>query len=547
MKRICNFLLSIIFMALLSLSCKPQTNSTERVEKIIKQMSLEEKIEFIGGYHSFNIRSFVKYGIPEIRMSDGPVGVRNYGPSTAYPASINLAASWDTSIARKVGQAIGMEAKAKKVNIMLGPAMNIYRAPYCGRNFEYLGEDPFLAGELAASYVTGMQSEGIVATAKHFAANNQEYDRNNVSSDMDERTLREIYLPAFKACVEKGHIGAVMTSYNLINGIHASQNDLLINKILKQEWGFKGVVMSDWVSTYDGVACANGGLDLEMPSGKFMNPDTLIPAIKAGKVSEKTIDDKIRRILMLYEKFGFFNVVDNNKNFTIDKNFIRSISLDAARGGITLLKNRNNILPLSNEKSLKIAVVGINANPAITGGGGSSYVDPEFPVSLKEAIEKIAGKNVEVNYAKGMYVEGKLPKDYFKNQQFYTYAGNQKIKGISAEFFNNTELQGNPIFSKVFDQLDITFDDSSFSKLPENNFSARFAGYFKVPKSGNYRFVIAGDDGYRLFINDKKVIDYWFNQPETFRNCEIILDKATENKVVVELGQKEMKTCSNYL
>ena len=148
-------------------------------------MSLEEKIEFIGGYHSFNIRAFEKYGIPEIRMADGPLGVRNYGASTAYPASITLAASWDVELAKKVGSAIGMEAKSKNVQIMLGPAMNIYRAAYCGRNFEYLGEDPYLAGEIASSYVTGMQNEGVVATAKHFAANDQEYDRNNVSSDMD--------------------------------------------------------------------------------------------------------------------------------------------------------------------------------------------------------------------------------------------------------------------------------------------------------------------------------------------------------------------------
>jgi beta-glucosidase len=531
------FLISIICISLFNLSCKSKVNSTDRVEKIIKQMTLQEKIEFIGGYKSFNIRPFEKYGIPEIRMADGPVGVRNYGASTAYPASITLAAAWDVDIAKKVGQSIGMEAKAKNVQIMLGPAMNIYRAPYCGRNFEYLGEDPFLAGEIASSYILGMQNEGVVATAKHYAANNQEFDRNNVSSDMDERTLQEIYLPAFKACVEKGKVGAIMTSYNLINGVHCSQNDYIINKILKKEWGFDGIVMSDWTSTYDGIACANGGLDLEMPAGILMNPDTLISAIKAGKISEKTIDDKVRRILMLYEKFGFFEHQDVSKEFTLDKDYVRGISLDAARGGITLLKNRENILPISTKKPLKIAVLGFNAEPAVTGGGGSSYVKPEFPVSLTEAIKKIGGKNVEINYAKGVFVESKLPEGFFNKQQFYTYVDKQKTKGVTADFYNNIELQGERILSKVFERLDITFDDSTIANLPENNFSARFTGYFKVPKTAVYRFSLAGDDGYRLFINDKKVLEFWLNQAETVRSYDTLLKQNTEYKVAVEYYQ----------
>ncbi|GJQ62919.1 MAG: hypothetical protein SCALA702_19720 [Melioribacteraceae bacterium] len=267
------------------------------IEDIIKKMTLEEKIDFIGGYNSFNIRGYEHLGIPEIKFADGPVGVRNYGKSTSYPASITLAASFDKNIAEKVGKAIAMEARTKNVHVMLGPGMNIYRMPLCGRNFEYLGEDPFLAGELAAAYIIGMQEEGIVATAKHYVANNQEYQRHHVSSDMDERTLHEIYLPAFKTTVQKGKVAAIMTAYNLINGIHASEHNHLINKILKGKWGFDGFVMSDWVSTYDGSACATGGLDLEMPSGKMMNRETLIPLIKDGTISEEIINDKIRRIL----------------------------------------------------------------------------------------------------------------------------------------------------------------------------------------------------------------------------------------------------------
>lgn len=549
----CAFALIITILS----TCKSDKNGTERVEKIISRMTLQEKVEFIGGYQSFNIRPFEKYGIPEIRMADGPVGVRNFGSSTAYPASIALAASWDRELAQKIGQSIAMEAKAKNVHIMLGPAMNIYRAPYCGRNFEYLGEDPYLAGEIASSYVIGMQNEGVVATAKHYAANNQEFDRNHVSSDMDERTLREIYLPAFEACVKKGKVGAVMTSYNLINGIHASQNDHLNNEILKGEWGFDGVVMSDWTSTYDGVACAAGGLDLEMPSGKYMHPDTLIPAINAGKLKEEIIDEKVRRILMLYERFGYFENPDISKNYKLDKDLVRKNALDAARGGITLLKNDNNILPIELNKPLKVAVVGVNADPAVTGGGGSSLVVPEVSLSLKQAIEKIAGKNIKVEYAKGLYVEGKLPKDYFKSQQFFTYNGNEKVDGINAVFYKGNKLEGDPILEKIYSRLDFSFDDSTITELPTDDFSARFNCYLKVPKSGNYRFALAGDDGYRLFIDGKKILEHWLNQPETVRSIEMVLDKDKEYKIAVEyyeagggasirLGYNESFTKTDY-
>jgi beta-glucosidase len=177
----------------------------------------------------------------------------------------------------------------------------------CGRNFEYMGEDPFLASEMVVPYVKGIQDQGVVATVKHYAANNQEYDRHNVSSDMDERTLQEIYLPAFKAAVQRGGAKAVMNSYNLINGIHASQHDFLLNQVLKKEWGFTGILMSDWTSTYDAVAAANGGLDLEMPSGEFMNKENLLPAVKDGSVQEKMIDDKVRRILRVLIQMGFLD------------------------------------------------------------------------------------------------------------------------------------------------------------------------------------------------------------------------------------------------
>ncbi len=527
----------VIVITLTSISCHRDTNTTKRVEKILAAMSLQEKLEFIGGYKNFNIRAFEQHGIPEIHMSDGPVGVRNFGASTAYPASICLAASWDKELAKEVGAAIGMEARSKNVHVMLGPGMNIHRAPYCGRNFEYLGEDPYLAGQIASSYIIGMQNQGVVATAKHYAANYQDYDRHGVSSDMDERTLREIYLPAFEACVKEGNTGCIMTSYNLLNGIHCSQHDYLINQILKKEWGFEGVVMSDWTSTYDGLACALAGLDLEMPAGVYMHPDTLRSAIESGKLSEEIINEKVRRILMLYERFGYFDQPDISAGYQLDQQYVRNIAIEAARGGITLLKNTDNILPIDHSKPCKLAVIGINADPAITGGGGSSYTDPLYPLSLLEAIKKTSGDKIVVTYAQAIRVEGMLPDNYFKECNFYTYINGIQHNGVSGEFFNNTELKGNPVFSAVFDRFDLTLDDSVFAGVPEINYSACFTGYFKVPQSGNYRIAVAGDDGYRVILNGKTIIEWWQNQPETVRSHEIILTANKENKVVVEYYQ----------
>ena len=270
-------------------------------------MTLDEKIEIIGGINDFYTRPIPRLGIPSLRMSDGTMGVHDYGLTTAYPAGIALAASWDVDLAERFGTAMGKDARARGVHFILGPGMNIYRAPMNGRNFEYFGEDPFLASRMAVSVIKGIQGQRVIATAKHFAGNNSEFARMTLSSDIDERTLREIYLPAFEASVKEAHVGAVMDAYNLVNGAYMTQNNHLNNEILKKEWGFDGILMSDWGATHDGVAAANGGLDLEMPSPTFMNRDALLPALKEGKISVATLDDKVRRILRKAIEFGFFD------------------------------------------------------------------------------------------------------------------------------------------------------------------------------------------------------------------------------------------------
>src|SRR5208282_2195698 len=311
-----------------------ESDTDRRVEAILAKMTLEEKIDFLGGTDGFYVRALPELGVPRLRMADGPIGARNFGPATAMAAGINLAATWDPVLAERVGVEIGRDARAKGVNFLLGPGLNIYRAPMNGRNFEYFGEDPYLAARIAVGYVNGVQSQGVSATAKHFMANNSEFDRHNTDSIIDERTMREIYLPVFEAAVKEAHVGAIMDSYNLTNGAHMTQNGYLNTDVVKKEWGFTGIMMSDWDSTYDGVGAANGGLDLEMPSGKFMNREVLLPAIKAGKVSEATIDDKVRRILRTAIQFGWLDREQTDLTIPLLNVAGNQTALDAARAGM---------------------------------------------------------------------------------------------------------------------------------------------------------------------------------------------------------------------
>jgi beta-glucosidase len=362
----------LIVQCCLAQSAPQKSDVERRVTSILEKMTVEEKIEMLGGMNDFYTRPIPRLGLPSLKMSDGPMGVHDYGLTTAYPAGIALAASWDLDLAHRFGVAMGHDARARGVHFILAPGMNIYRAPMNGRNFEYFGEDPFLASRMAVNEIKGMQGQGVIATAKHFAGNNSEFARMKLSSDIDERTLREIYLPAFEASVKEAKVGAMMDAYNLVNGVYMTANNHLNNEILKEEWGFDGIVMSDWGGTHNGVAAANGGLDLEMPSPLFMNRETLLPALKDGRISIETIDDKVRRILRKAIEFGFFDRQQTDTSIPVYNQEGRQVALEEARSGMVLLKNRGNLLPLDETKLKTIAVIGSDAYPAVISGGGSA-------------------------------------------------------------------------------------------------------------------------------------------------------------------------------
>ena len=522
-----------LFVFSLSLSVTAQSPSKmevkKRVDSILGQMTLNEKIEIIGGIKDFFTRPNARLGIPALKMSDGPMGVHDYGLTTAYPAGIGLAASWDIELAKRFGISMGKDARARSVHFILGPGMNIYRAPMNGRNFEYFGEDPFLASRIAVSVIQGIQGQRVIATAKHFAGNNSEFERMTLSSDIDERTLREIYLPAFEASVKEAKVGAVMDAYNLVNGVYMTANSHLNSEILKKEWGFDGILMSDWGATHDGLAAAIGGLDLEMPSPTFMNREALLPALKEGKIPVATLDDKVRRILRKAIEFGFFDQSQTDTDIPFYSQEGRQIALEVARASMVLLKNSGNLLPLDESRVKTIAVIGPDAYPAVPSGGGSAETKPFNAVSYLEGISNRLGTKARVLYA----VDSPALEDVFESSEFITAPGGER--GLKGEYFSNEELRGPPALVRTDQHVDFDWGEGSFApNQPIDHFSVRWTGYFVPQQSGDYKFFTSADDGVRLYIGDDTVIDDWQRHSQTVDSYGRHLEAGQAYKIRLE-------------
>ncbi len=531
-----SFLCCILVLPVLGQTPVPDSPAIEqRVDAMIAKLTLEQKLDLIGGVDSMFIRPEPAAGFPRLKMSDGPEGVRTWGPDTAYAGGIALAASWDPTLANAMGEAIAKDARSRGVHFLLGPGVNIYRAPMCGRNFEYFGEDPFLSGRTAVAYIRGVQSQGVVATVKHFAANNQEYDRHNVSSDVDERTLREIYLPAFEAAVREGHSGAVMNSYNLLNGVHATQNTHLNLDILKGDWKFEGILMSDWDATYSAIGAANGGLDLEMPYGKFMNPTNLLSAVRSGQVPEATIDEKVRRIFRTAIRFGFLDRDQTDPDIPLLSQQARAVALREALESITLLRNEGDLLPLNPEKIHTLAVLGPDAWPAEPGGGGSSHVDAFSPISILTGLSDALAGKVKVLYVAGLPTS----EDLMRETEFYASArkGNShpgSSAPIRIETFDNPGFTGTPSVASA-DHID-TFHSEEWTPASSLRRSMRYTMQFMPAKSEPYLFLAGagGSDAYRLMVNGKTVIDQPSREGQAPRWVELPLDAGKAASIVLE-------------
>ncbi len=383
----------------------PQASTEARVDDLLGRLTQPEKFSLLAliGYgdpYKLDLPAIPHLGIPALRTIDSPAGLRD-GQASAFPMEVVMASTWDPPLVRQVGKALGEEARAKNRQIVYGPCVNTPRTPQDGRYFENFSEDPFLSAQMAAAYVNGMQSQGVAACIKHFVCNDQETDRHSLNVAVDERTLHEIYLPAFDAAVHQAHVWALMPALGKVNGQFCAQNKPLMTDLLRTQWGWDGLAVSDWGSVHSTVDSMNAGTDVEMPQPDFYNPPAFTQALQANQITQEEIDGAVRRVLRLMVRTGMLNPpVSPNPN-AVNSPAHQALARRVALEGITLLKNGNSLLPLDRRSLKSIAVIGPNAQDTQLGGRWSAEVHPFYQVGIVDGIQKKAGPGVKVTYAQG--------------------------------------------------------------------------------------------------------------------------------------------------
>ena len=529
MKR--NLIVSALVFACIIAHGQPKITQEhkDRAAQIVSQMTLKEKIDYIGGYESWYIRPVERLGLPAIKMVDGPQGVRNNTQSTLYPSGVAAAATWNKELIHEMGVALGQDSRARGVHILLGPGVNIYRSPLCGRNFEYFGEDPYLAGQVAAHYIRGLQSQGVMACVKHFAGNNQEYDRHSVSSDIDERTLFEIYFPAFEAAVKEGDVASVMTSYNLLNSVHASESKFLNYDVLRGLWGFDGIVMSDWTSCYSPLNVATWGVDLEMPLPKCLKPELLEEYVRKGVLDPYYLDRKCQHIIQTILAYDFDKRGQLDKSIPENNPYSDEVSHRLSREAIVMLKNEDGFLPL---KKGNVVVCGPNAETIVT-GGGSGFVTPIVHTSVAEGMSRIDRK----------VKSAVLPTQVFDRlEDAYADAGLSQ-KGVKVDFYNNIDLEGQPASTYVSPK--VTVDQTAaeaHEDFLQENVSSRHTFYYNPKEDVSMKIYASGNDGIRMYIDGKILVDKWGSYSWNMDNFIYDFKKGNVYEVVVEHFNKSGST-----
>lgn len=426
---------------------------------LISQMTLKEKASLCSGKDFWHLKSIERLGLPEIMVCDGPhglrkqnaenkkVGIGNSYPATCFPTAVTTACSWDRDLIYKMGQALAEECLQHGVSVLLGPGVNMKRSPLCGRNFEYFSEDPELAGEMGAAFIAGVQSKGIGTSLKHFAGNSQEMKRMTSNSIIDERALREIYLRAFEKAVKKSQPWTVMNAYNLLNGTYCSENDWLQNKVLRDEWGFKGAVVSDWGAVNDRVAGLNAGNDLEMPSSGGVNDAKIVEAVKCGVIDETTLDERVDKLIDIILK----GAANKKPGYKFDVKAHNLLSRQIAEQSMVLLKNDGNILPLKRVEGEYVAVIGAFADNPRYQGAGSSIINPTMIDSGRRAFNN---SPISVKFADGYDRSGKR-----KNEDAYITEACNLAKNASKAV----------VFIGLTDDYESEGFDRSTMKLPDGH------------------------------------------------------------------------------
>ncbi len=495
-----------------------------RVANLMSLLTQDEKLSLLGGT-GFTTQPIDRLGIPPMSMCDAGQGVRGgtqgmQGPATLFPSGVAMASTWDTALIGQVGQAIGDELKNKGegAQVLLGPDINIQRAPLSGRYGECFTEDPYLNGRLVVSYVTGVQSNGVAACAKHFVCNNEEVDRNTADVHVDERALREIYLAGFKAAVTQGHAWTVMPSYNLINGYHATDNKMLLTDVARGDWHFDGLMISDWGAVHDTVQAANAGNDLEMPTGANFSPAKLQAALQAEQITQAQIDTLVTPIVRTIIRVGLVNgtgTPQTPNHAEVNSPAHQQLALQASEEGLVLLKNQGGVLPLDLSKIHSVAVIGPGATKIQGGAAGSPAVTPFFQSEPLDALKARLGKaGITVNYASGATLPDFQPTTI---DQTYLQAGSNQ-PGVTAAYYQGKDFTGNPIFSYTLSDVDSTQSGPTtgapvgFDDLTQH--AARYTATLTPPSTGSYKLEFVTD--YRpaqVYLDGKLVLDTVANPP----------------------------------
>jgi beta-glucosidase len=498
-----------------------------RADRVLREMTLDEKVSMLHAVsdaaHARETLPIARLCIPALRLNNGSAGVGSGGPvqpqATALPAPLGLAASFDAGVAFRYGAVMGRETRSIGRNLQEGPDINIARVPLNGRTFEAYGEDPHLAGQIAAGTVRGIQSEGTIAEPKHYVANNQEIDRDTVDERIDERTLREIYLPAFETAVQQGRAGGVMCAKNKVNGAYACEHDALLQGVLKDEWGFGGIVVSDFDSCHDTVRCAFGGLDFELPSGAHYG-DPLKAAVQDGRVPVATLDEHVHRVLQTLFRFGLFDRAQTTT--PIDAARGGATARQAAEAGTVLLKNDGGVLPLDTHRDRSIALIGPGASRAVAIGGGSTGVAPLYTVSPLDAITRRVGGAATVDFSPGMGPVDLGPQPAMPAQW-------------TARYYDNTTWSGDPVLTRT--EQWVVADPSGGPPAPglgPDRWSVRWSATFTAPVDGDYSFHLTNHAHAALYLDDAAVIDNGGGFPGITKSATVHLTAGEPHAIRVD-------------
>ena len=518
-----SFLLSCSFFGSIAQTGKeipvykdPEKTVEQRVNHLLELLTTQEKADLLTGRDMWHFKGIERLDIPPLQVTDCGHGVtiildesgNAAGSATCFPTATAQAATWNKELIKKVGAALGRETRATGSAILLAPMVNIKRFPLNGRNYELFSEDPLLSGELASSFIEGVQSEQVGAVIKAMTANNQQANQSQLNVIMDEQTLREIYLPSFRIPVEKADPWGVMTAYNGLNGSHTSENKHLLSDILKEEWNYKGFVVSDWRGTRSTEAL-DAGLDLEMPGpGKFLTKDIVMNELEENRLTINQLNDKVRRILRAYVKTGLLDYEKPDFNAELNSEEHQLLARKVAEEAIVLLKNEQHVLPFKTTVK-KLAVIGPNAAEARLGGGGSASVSPFYAVSPLEGLRNFCGPETEIIFEEGCGLSGNLKvidRRYLQHKK-----DGKTAEGLKAEYFSNSGLKGEPAVATADEKIDFSWGWANPKPgVDRGRYSVKWSGQLLPPETGNYKIgVSAASGGFRLYIDEKLVFDEW--------------------------------------